>query len=463
MVWDFAEANAFHQSVGVLGSINSVVHSLGKSPDEAVHGGASQADATVRQYTGKAMVCTDPPYYDNIGYADLSDFFYVWLRRSLATIHPELMATLLTPKSSELIATPYRHGGNKLAADDYFEKGLEKSFRSMCETQDSDFPLTLFYAFKQSEEDESPERSKGSGAVVSTGWETMLEGLINAGFSIEATWPMRTERTTRSVSIGTNALASSILLACRRHSVEAPAATRNDFIRALRREFPNALRQLQHGNIAPVDLAQAAIGPGMAIYTRFREVREPSGDRLTVRTALALINQILDEILAEQEGDYDSYTRMAIALFETHGMSEAPYGDAETLATAKGTSVAALVDAGILRSGRGRVALLARNTLPEDWDPARDTRLTVWEITQHLIRALDTGGQDAAARLLRAVGPPADAARDLAYRLYTVCERKGWTTDAQAYNSLVVAWPEISRLAAEAPAVSATQMQGQLI
>lgn len=458
MVWDFAEPNFL---AGATGSISSAIE-LAADPLALLPTGlgrVSQMDAAELSNGRSIIVATDPPYYDNVGYADLSDFFYVWLRRTLRDIFPGILSTLLTPKANELIASPYRHDGDRQASEDFFEAGLRKSFRTIRAIQHADYPFTIFYAFKQAETRNAGESQPTLvfNQASSTGWETMLEGLVDSGFSVVATWPFSTEMGSRMNSQASNALASSIVLACRPRPEAAPTATRNDFVRALRRELPDALRHLQHGNIAPVDLAQAAIGPGMAIYTRYREVREPSGDRLTVRTALALINQVLDEILTEQEGDYEPATRMAIAWFETHGMSEAPYGDAETLATAKGTSVASLVEAGILRAARGRVALLARADLPADWDPALDKRLTVWEITQHLIRALDASGQVEAARLLHAVGPLADAARDLAYRLYTVCERKGWSTEAQAYNSLVVAWPEISRLADKHVPVSETQ------
>lgn len=463
MVWDFAEANPLGEAGGGFELFLSRVADVVEYVPAYGSGHAFQADAASLHSSGRHFcIVTDPPYYDNISYADLSDFFFVWLRRALNRIFPELFATLLTPKDQELVASPYHHNGSRAAAEEFFEEGLGKAFVSARMVHDSAFPLPMFYAFKATETDSNDDLD-GSGPIASTGWETMLEGLISAGFSIGATWPMRTESPGRAIARGANALASSIVLACRPRPADASMATRNDFVRALRRELPVALSQLQHGNIAPVDFAQAAIGPGMAIYSRYREVREPTDERLTVRTALALVNQILDEILTEQEGEYDPYTRMAVAWFETHGMNEGPYGDAETLVTAKNTAVSALVDAGIIRSGGSRVALLSRAQLPTDWNPATDRRLTIWEITQYLIRALETGGNTAAAGILHSVGPLGDAARDLAYRLYAVCERKGWSTEAQAYNSLVVAWPEINRIAAETPAAPVAQVQGQLI
>src|SRR5690606_30906466 len=291
------------------------------------------------------------------------------------------------------------------------------------------------------------------------GWETMLEGLIKSGFAINGTWPMRTERGGRSNSIGSNALASSIVLVCRPRPEDAPVTTRTDFIRALRRELPQALRTLQHGNIAPVDLAQAAIGPGMAIFSRHSKVLEASGEPMTVRTALQLINQVLDEVLAEQEGEFDADTRWAVAWFEQFGMGEGPYGVAETLSKAKNTSVGGMVEAGILHAARGKVRLIGRNDLPRDWDPRADRRLTVWEVTQYLIRALKEEGEPGAAMLARQVGGLADLARDLAYRLYTIAERKKWASDALDYNSLVTAWPEIQQLAAGIP----TEQQARLM
>ena len=288
-----------------------------------------------------------------------------------------------------------------------------------------------------------------------------MEGLFRSGLSVTGTWPMRTERRDRSVGRGTNALASSIVLVCRQRSQDAPLATRTDFIRALRAELPSALRKLQYGNIAPVDLAQAAIGPGMAIFSRYSRVLEASGEAMTVRTALQLINQALDEVLAEQEGEFDADTRWAVAWFEQFGANEGEYGVAETLSKAKNTSVQGMVEAGILQSGRGKVRLLKRDELPQDWDPNADKRVTVWEVTQYLIRALETQGEDGAAHLMRQVGGLGDQARDLAYRLYTVAERKGWAQEALAYNSLVIAWPAVQdRSAANA---ATTERQANLL
>jgi putative DNA methylase len=411
-----------------------------------------QRDAAVAPVAeGTHIVATDPPYYDNIGYSDLSDFFYLWIRLGLSEVFPKELSTLVTPKVPELVATPYRFGGDRDAADRHFEAGLAGAFRLMCYAQDPAFPLTVFYAFKQSEDDGD------SSGQVSTGWETMLSGLLKAGLSINGTWPMRTEQQQRSVAFGTSALASSIVLVCRPRSEGAPMTSRKEFIRALKAELPGALRKLQQGNIAPVDLAQAAIGPGMSVFSRHSKVVEADGSSMTVRTALALINQVLDETLSEQESDFDSDTRWALAWFEESGMNPGAYGKAETLSTAKNTSISGLVEAGFLESRAGKVRLLERSELAERWDPVADSRLTVWEVAQNLIRALESGGERKAAELLRQVGGLGETARELSYRLYVICERKKWAKEAFAYNSLVVAWPEIARLASSKPPFVVTQ------
>ena len=382
------------------------------------------------------------------------DFFYVWLRRSLHIIYPDLFKTMLVPKTQELVATPYRFGGSKSEAQVFFETGLGKAFEHMRVAQHPDYPLTAYYAFKQAEseamEDEGDEASSNGNSTkvtASTGWETMLEGLIHAGFSITGTWPMRTELLNRSVGLGSNTLASSIVLVCRLRPLDAPIASRRQFLNALRAELPAALKNLQRGSIAPVDLAQASIGPGMAIYSRYSKVVESDGTLLRVRTALQLINRALDEALAEQEGEYDAETRWAVAWFEQYAMNAAEYGIAETLSKAKNTSVQTLVDAGLLEARAGKVRLLKREELATKWDP-KASRLTVWEVMQRMIHELlDGKGDSGVGDILRKASAQAEVARDLAYRLYTVCERKGWAQEALAYNSLVTSWSEISRLA----------------
>jgi putative DNA methylase len=413
----------------------------------ATFGASTQQDTAAQTLLGSSVISTDPPYFDNTGYADLSDFFYVWLRRSLRPVFPDLFATLATPKEAELIASPYRHG-SKQAAERFFLEGMGRALANLAAATHPAFPATLYYAFKQSETD-------GNGETASTGWETFLEAVIRAGFTLAGTWPLRTELGNRMVGRDTNALASSIVLACRPPPADAPTATRREFLTALRAELPAALRTLQHGNIAPVDLAQAAIGPGMAVFTRYARVLDAQGTPLSVREALALINATLDEVLAEQEGDFDPDTRWALAWYDQHGFAEGDFGTAETLSKAKNTSVAGLADAGILESRRGKVRLKPPAELPPDWDPAADRRLTVWESVHHLIRTLETGGETAAATLAKRLGANAEAARELAYRLYLVAERRKRPAEALSYNALVQSWPEIARLAhgtAERPA-----------
>ncbi len=437
MVWDYCETNPFESMGSLEGALGWIERLLSGLPT-IQKGVAFQINASKLSFDRPILISTDPPYYDNIGYADLSDFFYIWLRRSLGQVYPDLFATLLVPKSQELVATPYRFGGDKHAAATFFEKGLLQAFARMREVAHLAYPLTVYYAFKQAE--------TNGGEVASTGWETMLEGLVRTGFQITGTWPMRTELGNRPVASGTNALASSIVLVCRVRPEDAPLITRRDFLRELQQELPRALKDLQRGNIAPVDLAQAAIGPGMAVFSRYRRVVEADGSAMTVRMALALINQMLDEFLAEQEGEFDPDTRWAVAWFEQYAFDEGPYGDAETLSTAKNTSVQGMVQAGILHARAGRVRLLRREELPADWDPATDRRVTVWEVTHHLIRTLEEKGEVAAAELLAQAGPLGDPARDLAYRLYTICERKGWAQEALPYNALVASWSDVGRL-----------------
>jgi len=440
MTWDFAESNPFASSSGSFESVISFVSKVIKFFSTASQGYALQGNATTISQPTHLLISTDPPYYDNISYADLSDFFYVWLRHSLRNIYPKLFGTMLVPKAPELVATPYRFDGDKLKAKEFFEEGLQKVFERMRQIAHLDYPMTVYYAFKQAE-------MTIDGETASTGWETMLEGLIQAGFAITGTWPIRTERSARTRSIGSNALASSIVLVCRPRPEDAPMTTRRRFLRTLRRELPDALKELQRGNIAPVDVAQASIGPGMAIFSRYKRVLESDGSPLRVRAALALINETLDSYLNEQEGAFDGDTRWALAWFEQYGFENGPYGDAETLSKAKNTSVQGMVEAGILEAKAGQVRLLRRNEYAADWDASQDERLVVWEIAQQLIHHLQNKGELATARLMAQVGHQAEAAHDLAYRLYTICERKKWADEGIAYNSLVIAWPELTRLA----------------
>lgn len=442
MRWEYAEANPFSSSSGnFLSQIKYIAEAVARVPAEGKSFVSHRDARSGLKVDDSIMVCTDPPYYNNIMYADLSDFFYVWLRRCLKNVYPELFHTILVPKSQELIAEPTRHYGNNTRAAEFFEDGLHQSFKQILLAQDIDYPFTVFYAFKQSE-----DRADGAG-LVSTGWETMLQGLLDAGAMITGTWPMRTEKPGRLVEIGRAALASSIVLVCRRRPADAPLTTRRDFISALRAELPDALRRLQQGNIAPVDLAQASIGPGMAVFSRYSKVIEADGTAMPVRAALAVINQVLDEVLASQEADFDGDTRWAVAWFEQHGLDEGSAGVAETLSKAKNTSIGGLVQAGILEQRGNKCRLLNRGELDEDWTPGGDDRITVWEVVQHLIRTLDTEGEAAAGALLASVGGLGEPARELAYRLYATCEKKGWSEEALAYNGLVVAWPELVKSA----------------
>jgi putative DNA methylase len=461
MSWDYAEANPLSSAGGgyVL-TLDAIAEVMQRLFSAVAPGCVKQTDAATIASEASFVISTDPPYYDNIGYADLSDWFYLWLRRSISGIYPDLFRTVLTPKAEELIAVPYRHGGDKEAAMRFFETGLGRTFERIREAGTRDWPLTVYYAFKQAESEESSD--DGSQLeMASTGWETMLEGLIRSGFTINGTWPIRTELI-GNLKKQVNALATSVVLVCHPRPSDATMTTRKDFVAALKKELPAALRDLQSGNIAPVDLAQAAIGPGMAIYSRYSKVISSDGTRMPVRAALQLINQALDEVLSEQESEFDSETRWAIKWFEQHAHDEGPFGDAETLSKAMAVSVRGLREAGILKDGQGKVRLLRREELADDWDPTTDKRLTIWEVAQHLIRRLESDGETGAAELRRKVGSLGDVARDLAYRLYSLCERKKWADEARSYNGLVVSWPEIERLARELKPTETSHRQAKL-
>jgi putative DNA methylase len=445
MTWDFGEGNPFCESSGTWSPSISWVAEVVASFMGGTAGRARQLDATASvDATVRPLVSTDPPYYDNIGYADLSDFFYVWLRRSIGSVYPDLFGTLLTPKARELVACPYRFDGSKAKAEHHFEHGLHAAFDRIRASADPDYPVTVYYAFKQAE---SERNTDGGQSIASTGWETMLEALLRAGFSVDGTWPMRSELGNRMMASGTNALASSIVLVCRPRPDGAPVTSRKDFLARLRAELPPALRALQHGSIAPVDLAQAAIGPGMAVFSRYARVLEPDGRPMRVRTALGLINAALDEVLNEQVGDYDPDTRFAVTWFSQRAFGEGPSGEAIDLSRSYNTSLEGLQTAGVFVARHGKARLLRRDELAADWNPREDRRLAVWEVTQHLVHALDKRGESDTAALLAQVGGLGDAAHDLAYRLFTICERNRWTEEALGYNALVMAWPELSRLA----------------
>lgn len=440
MVWDYVEIHPFSSSVGNVRAhfdwIAAAIELAPARPDSSI---AVQADARSSAFA-EVVVSTDPPYYDNIGYSDLSDFLYVWLRRSLRSIYPDLLGTMLVPKQDELVANPYRHGG-KEGAREFFEAGFRAVFATARESARTDFPMTVYYAFKQSDSDAS-----GTG---STGWETLLDGMVGAGWTVTATWPVRSERSGRMLSVGTNALASSIVLALRPRPGEAPSIDRRGLIVALQSELPDALRSLQQGAISPVDLPQAAIGPGMAVFSRYSSVIEDDGAPMSVRSALAQINEILDQVLNEQEGDFDATTRFCLAWYRQHGYNTGPFGQADDLARARNTSVEAMDRAGVLTSRAGRVTLLAAHDLPTNYDVVADEHISVWETLHHAIRILESHGVPAAGEFLAEAssrsdgGAESDLVKELAFLLFSVAEKNKWAKDALSVNAIATSWPDI--------------------
>lgn len=439
MTWDFAESNIFCSSSG---SFNNLFERMIKgfvALGSGQPGTAEQADASIQKTSRDKVVSTDPPYYDNIGYADLSDFFYVWMRRALRSIYPKLFSTMAVPKAEELVATPYRHG-SKEKAELFFMDGMTRAIHNMAESCHPAFPTTIYYAFKQSE--------TLDGTTSSTGWVTFLEAVIQAGFSIDGTWPVRTEKQGRVIGNGTNALASSIVLVCQKRLTTADTISRRDFQRQLREEMPEALEAMIGGEtgqtpIAPVDLAQSAIGPGMAIYSKYAAVLNQDGSRMSVHDALILINRAISDYLNPDSGSFDADTLFCDDWFAQYGWSAGAFGDANTLAQAKGTSVDGVHSAGVIESGSGKVRLLKWSEYPSDWDPRNDTRTPVWEACHQMIRALNQQGEAAAGALLARMPEQGEPIRQLAYHLYTLCERKKWAEEARAYNELIGSWHAI--------------------
>lgn len=443
MTWDFAEANPFSRKLASWDSqLRGLVKGVSCLPTLGT-GDAVQRDARarVRENPG-VVVSTDPPYYDNISYADLSDFFYVWLRRNLSDIWPDETATLATPKADELIANRYR-AGSKEAAEEHFESGMAEFMADVRANHHPDVPSTIYYAYKATE--------IKNGEVTSTGWSTFLQAIIDAGLTVTATWPMRTEMGNRMIAAGANALASSIVLTCRPREQTAALANRREFIATLRDELPNAVRVLQTGNIAPVDLAQSTIGPGIGIFSRYAKVVESDGNEMSVATALNIINDVLGEILDGEESEMDADSRFALSWYSQHGYNPGQSGDAISLAQAKNTSPQGVVDAGIANMTGGKFRLLERSELDENWDPVTDNRRTVWESTQYLVAALQRSETEA-AELVRRLGAYSDNARTLAYLLFQKATDKGWAEEAGAYNELVTAWPDLTRAASSPPA-----------
>lgn len=440
MTWDYAEANPFSKSRGSISSmLEWVIKCLGEFP-AGIEAEVSQHDAQSDCGLRNIMVSTDPPYYDNIGYADLSDFFYVWMRQSLKDTYPKLFSTMMVPKAEELIATPYRHNGSTAEAKTFFEDGMLATCKQIYKYAREDVPVTIYYAYKQSDTDTD------TNTTASSGWETMLSAIINAGFAITGTWPMRTEMANRSIASGTNALASSIVLVCRKRPEDAPQTTRRNLIATLRKELRPALRELQNSNIAPVDLAQSAIGPGMGVFSRYRRVLEADGTPMSVRSSLQVINEEIDLYFNEQVGDLDTASRFCVDLYTQNAYNEMRYGEAEVLANAKSTSIPMLAANGVLYAKAGMVHLIERDELPETVNPEEKN---IWLLTQQLTRAMAKGGIEACAQIVFSMmGSNAERAKDLAYRLYTIAEQKKWTNEGYAYNALVVAWPDIQTRAA---------------
>lgn len=452
MVWDFVEVNPFSERNGnwndaclewVYKSLSAFApHSQGK---------ITQADAQSVSIPKDAVLSTDPPYYDNILYSDLSDFFYVWLREALAKDYPEVFRTIVVPKAEELVATVYRHGSHA-EAEAFFLDGMTQAVSNMAKQTSPKFPSAIYYAFKQSEVE--------AEGISSTGWATFLQAVINAGYSVVATWPVRTEKPGRMIAVGTNALANSVVLVCRQKGISADTVTRAEFIRALKRELPPAIAELQVANIAPADMPQSAIGPGMGIYSRYAAVLEADDSPMSVKTALQLINAELDEYLGGIQGEFDPDTRFAITWFEQHGMKAGEYGVADNLARARGISVDSVKHAGIVESAAGKVRLLSREELDEAWEPADDEHLTVWECLQHLVRLHEKDGLSwETIRMMRMVGDKAEAAKDLAYCLYDISANKRKDAkEATAYNAIIADWTELSR---EAAKIHDTRRDGQ--
>lgn len=452
MTWDYAESNPFCNSSGCFDNlfIRMTEAFQGLPSIVSKPGIVRQFDAQSDNGMRNIVVSTDPPYYDNIGYADLSDFFYVWLRQSLRRTYPRLFSTMLVPKHEELVATPYRESRGKDGARDFFEEGMFSTFKQICKYACDDVPVTIYYAFKQSE----TESTNDVESTASTGWETMLSAIIRAGFSITGTWPMRTEMGSRMIASGTNALASSIVLVCRKRSEDAPMGTRRDFVMSLKRELGPALDKLRSSNIAPVDLAQSAIGPGIGVYSRYSQVLEADGSPMTVRAALQLINQEVDAYFSDQDGELDRESRFCVDLYTQKAFDTIKFGEADVLARAKNVSIEGLAAQGLLASVKGDVHLLDRNEVSE----RVDFKAPTWLTTQQLTRALEEGGVTACAKIVsQTLGGRADGAKALAYRLFTIADKRNWQQEAFAYNSLVTAWPEIQSKAAQLAVERPTQ------
>lgn len=455
MTWDFAEASPFANSGGSIEEdVVRVGLTLENLPANSSKGTARQDDASVASYRN-LLISTDPPYYDNIGYSDLSDFFYVWLRRSLRKIHPDLFGSMLVPKDEELVANPYRHDGRD-GAQEFFEDGFRDVFAHARETALDDYPITVYYAFKQTDTNDS--------GTASTGWETLLEGMVRNRWQVTSTWPMRSELSNRMLASGTNALASSIVLSLRPREDNAGVIDKRQFREELLAELPDKLRELQQGTIAPVDLAQAAIGPGMAVFSKYDRVLEADGSSVTVRQALQLINTVIDEVLDEQEGDFDSYTRWCVKWFAQYGFGSATYGIAETLASAMNTSMSGLARTRAVESSGGKVRLLGPNDLETGYRPDRDNSISLWEIAIRSATALDRDGVDEAGRILSQASDRIDpyAVKELSFLAFSLAEKRKDSATARIFNALATSWPEIVEAMDIHAARTETGLQGTL-
>lgn len=441
ITWDFVEVNPFS---GRVGSLDSMAKWVVKAIDQFVpasEGIERQRDAQTVSFPDGVVISTDPPYYDNIGYADLSDFFYGWMRRNLSSVYPDIFGSLATPKAEELIAAPYRVGG-RAEAETFFLDGMTAAISNMARNANPEFPTAIYYAFKQSEVE--------AEGISSTGWATFLQAIIDAGFSVKGTWPARTEFANRPRGIGANALASSVVLVCRKREVSAQTVTRAEFIRTLKRELPSAISELQAANVSPADMPQSAIGPGMGVFSRYAAVLEADDSPMNVKTALQLINAQLDEFLNDLHGEFDAETRFTATWFQQHGFDKGEYGTANSIATARGISVESVKHAGIVESSAGSVRIYKRDEIDPEWDPETDDHFTIWEACQHLIRTLENDGEYAAAELLKKIGNErAETVKDLAYYLYDVCGNKRQDAkEATSYNGLIAVWTDLTRLAA---------------
>jgi putative DNA methylase len=449
MQWSFAETNPLAGAGGdIAGTAVSVaenLQNLGFGREGTIKNLAAQTNSFSDE---PVTISSDPPYYDNVGYADLSDFFYVWLRRSLSEIWPDLFRRLLTPKDSELIAESYRHGGRE-NAEKFFMDGMSHALTAMRKASTDASPLTIYYAFKQSQ--------AGEEGIASKGWSTFLQAMVDAGLAIDGTWPVRTEAT-NALKANINALASSIVLVCRKRSVDAPTMTRADFIRALKREMPAAIEAIRKAGVGPVDMQQSVIGPGMGVFSRCAKVLEDDDSAMLVKTALSLINRVWEEIDQELDAAFDAETQVALAWFATYGFDARSSGELITLANAKNISADSLFGSGVFTNLRGKTALTARDELPEDWTPASDGHPTIWECVQHTARVLraEDGGGAAAGRLVAQMGSKGAEARSLAYRLFEIATQKGWATEALIYNELAQEWPKLEDLAANVAPPSVT-------